>query len=261
MVTRAAQSDARIVYVFEEKLGLSVARNTGLRKARGAIIAYTDDDAEPYTDWLERIVHAFETAEPRPAIVAGEIEPVWGAPVPEWIGRDQQRMLSAHVGWSEVPTYLDLSKTFVCECNSAYRRDILERYGPWPEELGRVGSMLLSNENIINTFIFENEKYVYFDPSIRVRHHIHADRLTLEWMARRHFWQGVSFAIVEQKYGIVSMPGMPQISKKLFGTMHAPVDIFSNEASTEQIHDELVRYMFLGLFAQRNGLIRDIGEA
>jgi hypothetical protein len=37
-------------YVFEEKLGLSYARNAGIRAARGDIIAFIDDDADAQTE-------------------------------------------------------------------------------------------------------------------------------------------------------------------------------------------------------------------
>ncbi|MBW4510105.1 MAG: glycosyltransferase family 2 protein [Scytonematopsis contorta HA4267-MV1] len=41
--------------------GVIAAMNTGLDTATGDIIAFTDDDAEPRTDWLERIENCFLT--------------------------------------------------------------------------------------------------------------------------------------------------------------------------------------------------------
>ena len=41
--------------------GVIAAMNTGLDAATGDIIAFTDDDAEPRTDWLERIENCFLT--------------------------------------------------------------------------------------------------------------------------------------------------------------------------------------------------------
>lgn len=42
------------------KPGKSVAINAGLDTATGDIICFTDDDAEPYSDWIERIAKHFE---------------------------------------------------------------------------------------------------------------------------------------------------------------------------------------------------------
>jgi GT2 family glycosyltransferase len=46
-------------YVDEPRRGLSLARNTGLSKASGEIIAFTDDDCLPATDWLAQTLRNF----------------------------------------------------------------------------------------------------------------------------------------------------------------------------------------------------------
>src|SRR5206468_2153732 len=43
--------------------GLSAARNTGIREARGQIIAYTDDDAYPDPHWLQYLAHTLTTTQ------------------------------------------------------------------------------------------------------------------------------------------------------------------------------------------------------
>jgi O-antigen biosynthesis protein len=48
--------DSRLRLVPEEVRGLSTARNTGLREARGTLLAYTDDDAVPDPDWVARLL-------------------------------------------------------------------------------------------------------------------------------------------------------------------------------------------------------------
>lgn len=47
-------------YVCEPQRGLDRARNRALAEARGAIVAFTDDDAMPEPSWLGRLVRAFE---------------------------------------------------------------------------------------------------------------------------------------------------------------------------------------------------------
>jgi hypothetical protein len=52
--------DDRIHYVRQQNLGVERARNTGLQQARGAIIAFLDDDDRWLADHLAVVVEAFE---------------------------------------------------------------------------------------------------------------------------------------------------------------------------------------------------------
>lgn len=51
----------RVRYVHEPKKGLSNARNAGLEHSRGEFILFTDDDALPAQDWVEKMVSALAT--------------------------------------------------------------------------------------------------------------------------------------------------------------------------------------------------------
>ena len=63
--------DIRLSVVHIEERNLSRARNFGILCARGAVVAFLDDDAVPEPDWLERIVEAF--TDPRIGAVGGFI--------------------------------------------------------------------------------------------------------------------------------------------------------------------------------------------
>jgi glycosyltransferase involved in cell wall biosynthesis len=58
-------------YVLERKPGLGNAHNAGVRAARGEILAFTDDDCYPETDFLNRIWCAF--ADPSIGYIGGRI--------------------------------------------------------------------------------------------------------------------------------------------------------------------------------------------
>ena len=51
----ARQFDVDVV-VHEANCGLSMARNTGIRRSRAAIVAFTDDDCVPADNWLESVL-------------------------------------------------------------------------------------------------------------------------------------------------------------------------------------------------------------
>jgi glycosyltransferase involved in cell wall biosynthesis len=46
-------------YIYEPRRGLNVARNTGVSRASGEIIAFTDDDCLPESDWLRQTAPNF----------------------------------------------------------------------------------------------------------------------------------------------------------------------------------------------------------
>lgn len=51
--------DERVHYFFSERAGASRARNLGIEKARGEILAFTDDDAVVDIHWLTELMRAF----------------------------------------------------------------------------------------------------------------------------------------------------------------------------------------------------------
>src|SRR5437588_177347 len=69
----AAQAGPAAHYVpMRGAYGPAAARNTGWRKARGEIVAFTDDDCVPDPGWLAAGVKALE-ADPGLAAVAGQV--------------------------------------------------------------------------------------------------------------------------------------------------------------------------------------------
>lgn len=56
-------------YVVEPIRGLNAARNRALREARGAVVAFTDDDATPEPEWLDGLLVNF--SDPRVLCVTG----------------------------------------------------------------------------------------------------------------------------------------------------------------------------------------------
>lgn len=74
-------------YVHTDLRGAVAARNTGAGLARGAVIAFTDDDCEPYPGWLAGARPAFED----PAVVALEgliLSDKVGDPEWRWVTND-----------------------------------------------------------------------------------------------------------------------------------------------------------------------------
>ena len=59
------------LYIFEQNPGKSNALNTAIKTARGEILAFTDDDCEPASDFLAQIWSAFN--DPAVGFIGGRI--------------------------------------------------------------------------------------------------------------------------------------------------------------------------------------------
>src|SRR5262245_47372639 len=71
--TFAAASGLNVQYVFEPRQGLSRARNAGLSRACGDIVAFTDDDCIVDPSWLVAMTKEFER-DPGIGGVGGRVE-------------------------------------------------------------------------------------------------------------------------------------------------------------------------------------------
>ena len=72
-VAQVAHDDDRVRAIPTTSIGSSAARNIGAQRARGEVIAYTDDDCIVTTGWLTAIVAEF--ADPTVSAVFGRLVP------------------------------------------------------------------------------------------------------------------------------------------------------------------------------------------
>lgn len=184
-------------YIHEPVLGLSQARNTGWRSAAGRYVAYLDDDAMAAPDWLERIVRSFETVQPGPGCLGGKVAPIWETPRPAWLPRDLESSLTI-VDWGDSPGFIDPDRQFLAGTNLAYPRSALAGIGGFSTALGRKGSRLLSNDEVlVSRALHRQGLRTYYDPLVCVTHHVPAERLTRGWFYDRCFWQGISSEVLQ----------------------------------------------------------------
>ena len=190
-------------YLYEPVIGLSRARNTGWRNARGMYVAYLDDDAIAYPTWVAKFLEVFETFEPTPGSVGGECEPIWDAPKPAWLSDKMVGYLSI-LHWSDVPIILN-EVQWLSACNIAYPRELLQAAEGFREDLGRQGDELRAGaEDYLRQQLDSWGLCSVYHPEIVVRHHISRSRLTKRWFRERAYWQGLSDAIMINPDGRLS---------------------------------------------------------
>lgn len=184
----------RLDYRLEPRPGIANARNVALRVAeeRGAaILAFTDDDAVPRPDWLERLVAGL--ADPAVAAVAGKVELDWPCPRPPWL-HDLALPYLSLVDWGEQARDLGPREWVAC-ANLAFRVPALAAVGGFETHLGRSGpgATLVSNEEsqAVQALRRAGGRIAYA-PDAVVAHYVHPARLRQSWFRRRAAWQAVS---------------------------------------------------------------------
>jgi glucosyl-dolichyl phosphate glucuronosyltransferase len=182
----------KIVYIFEEKQGLSVARNTGMDHARAPIVAFLDDDAVPVREWLQVMRQAFQE-HPEAGAVGGIIHPDFEGPRPDWLIQGLEFPYAIVNLGENVHDYP--RKQYPFGANMAVRRGAIGSL-QFPENLGRKGNSLLSGEE---TYFFARLRKqgwtLLYYPAMAVAHHIASERLNKEWIRKRYYYQGVSMAM------------------------------------------------------------------
>ena len=179
--------------------GLSSARNTGVARARGEIVAFLDDDARAAPDWLERLTAPY--ADEAVSGVGGWIEPVWLDGRPGWFPDE--------FGWVVGCSYrgLPAAKAAVRNligANMSFRREVLEDAGGFRADLGRIGTRPLGCEETelcIRIGGRRRGSVLLFEPAARVLHQVPAERTTWRYFKARCYAEGISKAGVAHVAG------------------------------------------------------------
>lgn len=109
-------------YVYQANHGPASARNRGWRRARGGIVAFTDDDTVPDANWLVDLCAEFEVY-PGAAAVGGLVRPLVPGFVADFV---QSERLVGH-------SVVDGQVHYLVTANAAYRREALTRLGGFDE--------------------------------------------------------------------------------------------------------------------------------
>jgi glucosyl-dolichyl phosphate glucuronosyltransferase len=168
--------------------GLNAARNRGAAAAAGDVLAFLDDDTLVSPGWARAMSTAFER---HPcAAVGGKVELALAGPAPSWLAGMRYYLAEYDLGTD--PHWLEGDPVPV-GANCAVRRDDFDRLGGFRPGLDRIGDSLVSNGD---TEFFRRLRAaggrMRYEPDAQVRHCVPADRLTVEFFLRRHYFQGVS---------------------------------------------------------------------
>jgi len=191
LAARLAAANPNVKVWREDELGLSAARNTALKLARGQFVLFLDDDAVAESGWLNAY-RRFLAAPPssRIAAVGGAHFPEYEVPPPQWVGA-KKNIVDL---WSS-PTRLSHGDN-LGECNSAYLRSAVIQVGMFDERLGHTEKKSGTGEGADLSLRLQNAGYeIWWLPGAVVRDFFPASRLSLRRAVRAAFNSGRSTAI------------------------------------------------------------------
>ena len=217
---RLAKENSALGYFLETKLGLSVGRNTALKKACGEYILFLDDDAVAEAGWLEAYREFLKhPPSPKIAAVGGAVIPCYDRQPPWWID-------SKHGGFDRGDKPLLLSNGALSGCNSAYHREAVRAVGLFDEQLGYKGDTLIPREESeLQDRLIRAGWEIWWLPRAAVQHHVEDERLTVKGMARSAFNSGRAAAIHRLK---ITTPASRRLALRLTRLLATPFHITIN---------------------------------
>ena len=161
----ALPDDPRIRFIPTGKVRPAEKRNTGIREAKGEVVAFIDDDACPDAHWLEYAVKYF--SEPDIGAVGG---PGVTPPRDRWLaklgGRVYDNLLvSGNYRYRYKAGGVRRDVDDYPSCNLLVRRDLLERIGGYRTDFWPGEDTLLCKD------IVDSGARIVYDPWVVVFHH------------------------------------------------------------------------------------------
>jgi GT2 family glycosyltransferase len=125
----AARPGVRYV-AHGETRGLNSARNTGLREARAALVAFVDDDVLVPPGWVDALAEG-AARHPRAEAFGGPIRARFEGRTPRGCGREEPPITTLDLGAE------DCEAQVAWGANFAVRRSAVDRIGPFDERIVR----------------------------------------------------------------------------------------------------------------------------
>ena len=193
---RAAFTDHRVI-ANGNRPGLSGARNSGVAAATAAVVAFLDDDAEADVGWLAAF--ASHLADPTVGGTGGWVVPAWDAGAPAWFPAEFLWVVGC--SYRGLPTSASEIRNPIGAA-MAFRRELLDSVGGFPDGIGRVGTHPVGcEETALSIQVRRLGVRILLVPDAVVYHHVPASRTAWRYFWTRCLNEGRSKAIVARLTG------------------------------------------------------------
>jgi GT2 family glycosyltransferase len=162
LVSSADEQRCAVRYLASRSVGLSRARNEGIRAARHEMLAFLDDDMFVASEWYEALISAL-TAGGLQAVVTGAVHAgaieVAGAFRPATITRVSRQVFQGR-----------LDTDVLAGGNMALWRSALDQIGMFDERLGAGSRWSSAEDNDLGFRLMEAGYCIHYVPEARVYH-------------------------------------------------------------------------------------------
>jgi len=191
-------------YIFESKLGLHQGRNRGAKEANGEFLGYLDDDMILSPTWIQGIE---QLVQDHADAVVGRILPKWEADPPGWLSLITNQGINGYLGLLDLGIAVkpvDPIMVFGGNCFLP-RKQVFELGGFHPDSVpvdmiryrgdGETGLMMRFKQKGLHSF---------YDPKATAFHVVESSRLTIEYICKRAYNQGISdsFTQIRAAHGL-----------------------------------------------------------
>jgi glycosyltransferase involved in cell wall biosynthesis len=203
LLERARAAFARLgvqVFANDGAPGSSGARNTGVRRASGDVIAFLDDDARAERRWLEAIARAH--SDPAVLGTGGLIEPRWPGRGPDWMPPELHWVVGCSyrgLPVAEAPIRAPIG------ANMSFTRAAVDAVGGFQEDLGRLRRVPISCDDTDLSIRAQRAHpggRVMFLPDARAHHAVPPPRTTWRYLRWRCWAEGRAKAELSRSAGL-----------------------------------------------------------
>ena len=198
------QSPAPLIVVKESTPGLIYARRRGLLVSTGQFISFLDDDTIVDADWVQAVCEFFRTHE-RAGLVGPKIMPKLDSEPPAYFDLIKHSLAIQDLG--DETLELTSSKRWHPIGPSGCRRVAIEPclLRDSFDVIGRCGSQLSSCEDSVLAFEVRRGGWQWwYEPKMRMQHHIPPHRLTEEYL--RRLMEGLAGSVAQMKVAELGRP-------------------------------------------------------
>lgn len=235
-------------YLLEKSQGLSFARNNGIRRAKGGIIAFTDDDVLVDRHWIGNLRDAFESHRDA-ACIGGKILPRWEKPCPAWL---KGRLLEYLACCDHGDETMRMSEPRLWGANLSIRSSMFRKYGMFDTRLGHAGGKLYGGEECqFLSRMLESGECLMYCPEVLVHHCIPESRISKAYFRKWKSDKGELYGLQMGEYRGRNLFGIPLIviRKTLRGLLDCALDPFMGRK--DSIQNQLDLYYHLGVIRGR----------
>ena len=197
------ESQLVIRYFYQENKGPATARNLGIKKARGDIVLFLDDDSLPTPNWVQTTINTW-----------GKYHDYDG--IGGYIKSDEKDSIYCRVNADFFNWYLAHysahdSHTFISTCNAGYKKCILNKVGNFDEGFKNASG----EDRDLNIKLLNSGAKLMLDRNILVYH----DRdLTLGTFAKKYLNYGRAANKIYRRY-----PELKGLSVKDYFNMYLSI--------------------------------------